>query len=89
MEVFNSKRCLGLMEHLALLHLALPCHCNCFPQKKSAFALPFSSQSPFESEWNNFPFPQSLAVFPCLQGSFSSAVSIRHCFFVYVRKGGG
>lgn len=27
------------------------------------------------------PSPQSLAVFPCLQGSFSSAVSIRHCFF--------
>lgn len=42
MEVFNSNRCLGLMEHHALLHLSLPCHCNCFPQKKSAFALPFS-----------------------------------------------
>lgn len=42
MEIFNSKKCLGLMEHLALLHLALPCHCNCFPQKKSTFALPFS-----------------------------------------------
>lgn len=42
MEVFNSNRCLGLMEHLALLYLALPCHCNCSPQKKSAFALPFS-----------------------------------------------
>ena len=42
MEIFNSNRCLGLMEHHALLHLALLCHCNCFPQKKSAFALPFS-----------------------------------------------
>ena len=42
MEVFNSSRCLGLMEHLTLLHLALPCYRNCFPQKKSAFALPFS-----------------------------------------------
>lgn len=42
MEVFNSNRCLGLMEHLALLHLDLPCYCNCSPQKKSAFALPFS-----------------------------------------------
>lgn len=37
MEVFNSNRCLGLMEHHAL-----PCYYNCFPQKKSAFALPFS-----------------------------------------------
>lgn len=42
MEVFNSNRCLGLMEHHTLLHLALPCYCNCSPQKKSAFALPFS-----------------------------------------------
>lgn len=42
MEVFNSNRLLGLMEHLALLHLAQPCYCNRFPQKKSAFALPFS-----------------------------------------------
>lgn len=42
MEVFNSNRCLGLMEHHALLHLALPCYCNCSLQKKSAFALPFS-----------------------------------------------
>lgn len=42
MEVFYSNRCLGLMEHHALLHLVLPCYCNCFPQKKSAFALPFS-----------------------------------------------
>lgn len=42
MEIFNSNRCMGLMEHHTLLHLALPCHCNCFLQKKSAFALPFS-----------------------------------------------
>ena len=42
MEIFNSKRCLGLMGHHALLHLALPCYCNFFLQKKSAFALPFS-----------------------------------------------
>lgn len=42
MEVFNSNRCLGLMERHTLLHLALPCYCNCFPQKKLAFALPFS-----------------------------------------------
>lgn len=33
MEVFNSNRCLGLMERHTLLHLALPCYCNCFPQK--------------------------------------------------------
>lgn len=42
MEVFNSNRWLGLMGRHTLLHLALPCHCNCFPQKKSAFALSFS-----------------------------------------------
>lgn len=41
MEIFNSKKCLGLMEHLALLHLALPCHCNCFPQKKVGICFAF------------------------------------------------
>lgn len=33
------------------------------------------------------PSPQSLAVFPCLQGSFPSAVSIRHCFFCVCAQG--
>lgn len=41
MEVFYSNRWLGLMGHHVLLHLALPCYCNCFPQKKVGICFAF------------------------------------------------
>lgn len=41
-SVYDPVNGLLLCKQLALLHLALPCYCNCFPQKKSTFALPFS-----------------------------------------------